>query len=218
MTWILTGSVGCRAASRRCSWRRRPRRCGSMARGSRPAFHFIMIRCQRCAISTCPSSGSWARMISSPLLPRPRGGSQRSRKPGGPSRWRYSQAPTMASTTMKGRADGSRVRTRAPAGYLAMMRDFIRKRRLDKGYGAEIVSRPEHEAREVRALVARRAEACRRNVRHHVPTSGSSSSASQHPSLTRATASSPFQCANTPASAQLRMPTRSRAEASTAKI
>ena len=41
------------------------------------------------------------------------------------------------------RPDGSRVSTRAPAGYFAMMRDFIRSGRISEDYGANIVSRPE---------------------------------------------------------------------------
>ena len=38
-------------------------------------------------------------------------------------------------------ADGSRVSTRAPAGYFPMMRDFIAKGRIEADYGAEIVGR-----------------------------------------------------------------------------
>ena len=40
------------------------------------------------------------------------------------------------------RADGSRVSTRAPAGYFALMRDFILRRPIGQGYGAEFISRP----------------------------------------------------------------------------
>jgi pimeloyl-ACP methyl ester carboxylesterase len=37
--------------------------------------------------------------------------------------------------------DGSRVSTRAPAGYFKIMRDFILKGRIAEDYGAEIVGR-----------------------------------------------------------------------------
>jgi len=41
-------------------------------------------------------------------------------------------------------ADGTRVSTRAPAGYFQMMRDFILKGRIAGDYGAEILSRGAH--------------------------------------------------------------------------
>ena len=37
-------------------------------------------------------------------------------------------------------ADGRRVATRNPAGYFAMMRDFIRSGRLERRYGSSIIS------------------------------------------------------------------------------
>ena len=40
------------------------------------------------------------------------------------------------------RPDGTRVSTRAPAGYFAMMRDFIRSGAIGTDYGAQSIHRP----------------------------------------------------------------------------
>lgn len=40
------------------------------------------------------------------------------------------------------RPDGSRVSTRAPAGYFPMMRDFIRDGAIGAGYGTKAIHRP----------------------------------------------------------------------------